>query len=135
MSPRCEWAARKTCKVSMRCSFDGTTRSMRFWRSWRRISELTKANPEPSFLDTYAWVLFQQGQEATDKNKKEEKYGLSKKIMDSCFEHGGNSAVMHEHYGDILLELNDINAAKKQWEEAFKKDPGNKNLEKKINNH
>ena len=97
--------------------------------------ELTKANPEPSFLDTYAWVLFQQGQEATDKNKKQEKYGLSKKIMDSCFEYGGNSAVMHEHYGDILLELNDINAAKKQWAEAFKKDPGNKNLEKKINNY
>ncbi len=97
--------------------------------------ELTKANPEPSFLDTYAWVLFQQGQEATDKNIKEEKYGLSKKIMDSCFEYGGNSAIMHEHYGDILLELNDINAAKKQWKEAFKKDPTNKNLEKKINNY
>ena len=97
--------------------------------------DLTKTTPEPSFLDTYAWVLFQQGQEATESNKKLEKYHLSKKMMDSCFENGGNSAVMHEHYGDILFELNDINAAKKQWKEAFKKDPNNKNLEKKINNY
>ncbi len=97
--------------------------------------ELTKTNPEPSFLDTYAWVLFQQGRELIEKNKKEEKYTLSKKIMKSCFENGGNSAVMHEHYGDILLELNDIEAAKKHWKEALKKTPGNKTLEKKINNH
>ena len=52
--------------------------------------------------------------------------------MDACFQNGGNSAVMHEHYGDILFELNDVSGAKTQWKEAFKKDPNNKNLKEKI---
>ncbi len=96
--------------------------------------KLTEENPEPSFLDTYAWVLYQQGKEIDEKLKKLEKFTLSKKMMDACFQNGGNSAVMYEHYGDILFELNDISGAKTQWKEAFKKDPNNKNLKEKIDN-
>ena len=33
--------------------------------------------------------------------------------MISCFENGGDSAVMYEHYGDILFELKDLEGAKK----------------------
>ena len=95
--------------------------------------ELTKETPEPSFLDTYAWVLYQQGKETKDSNTKLEKFTLSKNMMDACFQNGGNSAVMYEHYGDILFQLNDISGAKTQWKEAFKKDPNNKNLKDKIN--
>ncbi len=96
--------------------------------------ELTEESPEPSFLDTYAWVLYQQGKEIDEKLTKLEKFTLSKKMMDACFQNGGNSAVMYEHYGDILFELNDISGAKTQWKEAFKKDPNNKNLKEKIDN-
>ena len=94
---------------------------------------LTEDNPQPSFLDTYAWVLFQQGRESTERSLQLEKYNLSRKIMNLCFENGGESAVMYDHYGDILFELNDLVGAKKQWQEAFKKDPQNKKLQKKIN--
>ena len=95
---------------------------------------LTKESPRSSFLDTYAWVLFQQSIIELDSNKKNEKLNLSKKIMISCFENGGDSAVMYEHYGDILFELNDLEGAKKNWLESIKKDPKNENLKEKIKN-
>ncbi len=95
---------------------------------------LTKESPQPSFLDTYAWVLFQQSIIEQDSNKKNKKLNSSKKIMLSCFENGGDSAVMYEHYGDILFELNDLEGAKKNWLESIKKDPKNENLKEKIKN-
>ena len=54
--------------------------------------------------------------------------------MISCFENGGDSAVMYEHYGDILFELKDLEGAKKNWLESIKKDPKNENLKEKIKN-
>ena len=95
---------------------------------------LTEEEPSPSFLDTYAWVLFQQGKHSSDLGVQLEKYNLSKKMMILCFENGGKSAVMHDHYGDVLFELNDFIGAKKQWEEALRKDPGNRKIEKKLKN-
>ena len=95
---------------------------------------LTKENPQPSFLDTYAWVLFQLSIIEQDSNKKIEKLNSSKKIMISCFENGGGSAVMYEHYGDILFELKDLEGAKKNWLESIKKYPKNENLKEKIKN-
>ena len=93
---------------------------------------LTEEGPSPSFLDTYAWVLFQQGKHSLDLGVQLEKYNLSKKMMILCFENGGKSAVMHDHYGDVLFELNDFIGAKKQWGEALRKDPGNRKIEKKL---
>lgn len=95
---------------------------------------LTNEDPQPSFLDTYAWVLFQQSIIEQDSNIKIEKLNSSKKIMISCFENGGDSAVMYEHYGDILFELKDLEGAKKNWLESIKKDPKNENLKEKIKN-
>jgi len=95
--------------------------------------KLTEDDPQPSYIDTYAWVLFQQGKLSKDVNIQVEKYNLSKKMMNLCFERGGNSSVMYDHYGDVLFELNDLNGAKEKWEEALKKDQGNKQIEKKLN--
>ena len=55
---------------------------------------LTNEDPQPSFLDTYAWVLFQQSIIEQDSNIKNEKLNSSKKIMISCFENGGTQAVI-----------------------------------------
>ena len=54
--------------------------------------------------------------------------------MDVCFEFGGNSAVIFEHYGDILFQLNDLKGAKEYWEKAIKIDSGNKTIKEKIKN-
>ena len=96
--------------------------------------ELTKEEPQPSFLDTYAWVLYKQALIEKDSKVKQEKLSLSKKTMDVCFEFGGNSAVIFEHYGDILFQLNDLKGAKEYWEKAIKIDSGNKTIEEKIKN-
>ena len=96
--------------------------------------ELTKEEPQPSFLDTYAWVLYKQALIEKDSKVRQEKLSLSKKTMDECFDFGGNSAVIFEHYGDILFQLNDFKGAKEYWEKAIKIDSGNKTIEEKIKN-
>ncbi|MFZ6050515.1 tetratricopeptide repeat protein [Halocola ammonii] len=92
-----------------------------------RAAELAlKANtlrPEqPSFQDTYAWVLFKQGnfQEARD-------------WLERAIENGGiNQGVILEHYGDVLFELGEIDAAVEQWKSAQNLGGGTDLLDKKI---
>ena len=54
--------------------------------------------------------------------------------MDQCFDYGGNSVVIFDHYGDILFQLKDLKGAKEYWEKAIKIDSGNKAIEEKIKN-
>ena len=77
--------------------------------------------PNPSFLDTYAWVLF-----------KLKEYNQAEKIIQKCIEYGGDSAIIFEHYGDILQALGLLNQAVLQWEKALEKEPLNQNLRQKI---
>ena len=87
----------------------------------RCISMSTK--PNPSFLDTYAWVLF-----------KLKDYNDAQKIMKQCIQHGGESAIILEHYGDILQALGLLEEAIFQWEKALNKDLANEGLKQKILN-
>ena len=77
--------------------------------------------PNPSFLDTYAWVLY-----------KLENYIDAEKMIKKCIEFGGDSAIIFEHYGDILMAQGLKDQAIIQWNKALAKDPKNKNLEQKI---
>ena len=77
--------------------------------------------PNPSFLDTYAWVLFQL-----------KEYNQAEKIIQKCIEYGGDSAIIFEHYGDILQALGLLNQAILQWERALEKEPLNQDLKQKI---
>lgn len=62
-----------------------------------------------TFQDTYAWVLFQQG------NYKEAVVWMEKAIKSSS----SPSALLYEHYGDILIKLNREKEAVKRWEKAL----------------
>jgi tetratricopeptide (TPR) repeat protein len=67
-----------------------------------------KNKREPTYLDTHAWVLYQQ-----NKFKKAAKY------LKKAIKHGGDdSAEILEHYGDVLLELGEYKAALEYWEKA-----------------
>lgn len=61
-----------------------------------------------TYLDSYAWVFYKMNRfsEALEKIEKAIKYG------------GDKSAVIVDHYGDILYRLNKIEAAKQQWKQA-----------------
>lgn len=62
-----------------------------------------------TFQDTYAWVLFQQGSYA------EALKWIEKALKGSS----SSSAVLVEHYGDILSQLGKTKDALKQWQKAL----------------
>ncbi len=61
-----------------------------------------------TFQDTYAWILFKQ-----------EKYPEAMKWMEKAMQGGAPSAVLYEHYGDILSKSGRAKDAIKQWEKAL----------------
>ncbi|HLN73928.1 MAG: tetratricopeptide repeat protein [Methylococcaceae bacterium] len=68
-----------------------------------------KANPDnPTYLDTYAWVLFMR-----------KDYSLAKFYMEIALKNGGDkNGVIVEHYGDILYMLGNKDQAMEQWKKA-----------------
>nr|WP_091697857.1 tetratricopeptide repeat protein [Algoriphagus locisalis] len=75
-----------------------------------------------TFLDTHAWVLFQL-----------EDYEGAKKYMDLALKHETEpSAVMLEHYGDILFHLGQKNEALSYWKKAEGSPEASDKLSQKI---
>ncbi len=72
----------------------------------KRSNELTPGNP--SYQDTYAWVLFQQGNYETALE------WIKKAIEGS----DAASETLLEHYGDILAKLGQTGKAVAQWKKA-----------------
>jgi tetratricopeptide (TPR) repeat protein len=90
----------------------------------KMASTLVKNNPDnPTFLDTYAWVLYMR-----------EKYKEAKKTIERAVNSGNANATHLEHYGDILYKLGEIDAAVKQWERARGLNANSETLIKKIAN-
>ncbi len=75
----------------------------------------------PTFLDTYAWILYKQ-------NKLEE----ALKYIEKAYKLQKNQAVIIEHYGDILYRLGKHDEALEKWNEALKVGKGSPFLEQKI---
>jgi tetratricopeptide (TPR) repeat protein len=90
----------------------------------KMAAQLVKNFPDnPSYLDTYAWVLYERG-----------KYKDAKKTIEKAIQSGQGTATHFEHYGDILFQLGDIDNAVRQWQKAKQKDGDNASLDKKITN-
>ena len=83
-------------------------------------NELEKNNP--TYEDTYAWILYQKGET-------ENAYKWIKKAIENG---GGESAVIVEHYGDILYKMGRKEDALKKWIEAEKIGDGSDLLKQKI---
>ncbi len=90
-----------------------------------RMSAMTiKEKPdEPTYLDTYAWILF-----------KKESYSLARIYIERAIEKSEEpGADILEHYGDILAKQGEIDAAVEQWKRALEvSTEENKILEEKI---
>ena len=84
--------------------------------------QLTLETPNASFIDTYAWVLYQL-----------KEYNLAKEQIQKALLLNTNSAVIIEHYGDILYKLGDKKEAVVQWGKAYQLDKTNLILKEKIN--
>lgn len=88
-------------------------------------AKVIQANPDNStYLDTYAWVFFMKKDFQLAKFYMET--ALSKSTEESA------SAVLVEHYGDILYYLNEKENAFNQWKKSLKMGNDSKILKRKI---
>ena len=85
----------------------------------RRSNELSPNNK--SYIDTYGWILFQQG-----------KYTEAENWLSRAAKMGTKNAVIFEHYGDVLYKLDRKEDALIYWKEAKAIGGGSEFLDKKI---
>lgn len=76
-----------------------------------------------SFLDTYAWILFQLNDFAGAKEWQEKALKAE----------GGKSGTILEHYGDILFQLGNKEEAIQYWKQAKELGTDSETIERKIN--
>jgi tetratricopeptide (TPR) repeat protein len=73
------------------------------------ITAVRMQSDSPTYLDTYAWVLFQKGN-----------YSLAKFYIESAISKSEQpSGEVLEHYGDILYKTGNIDRAVSEWEKAL----------------
>jgi tetratricopeptide (TPR) repeat protein len=94
-------------------------------KAYQMSFKLVNRFPEnPTYLDTHAWVLFQQG-----------RYGEAKGYMERALDHQKDpSGVMFEHYGDILYKLGEKEQALSYWIKAKEMEDTSEFLTLKIQN-
>lgn len=82
-----------------------------------------KAEPKnDTYLDTYAWILFEKG-----------RYAEARVYIDEAMKNGGDSsATIVEHCGDIYYLLGEREEALRYWRQAAEMEHDSATLEKKI---
>lgn len=92
-----------------------------------QMSSITvKAEPTNStYLDTYGWILFEQGDYTTAKIYLENAVKYSESNNEP-------SATLHEHLGDVFSLMGETEKAVEQWKKAKELDSDSKTLDKKI---
>lgn len=86
----------------------------------KKSNELVKDNP--SFMDTYGWILFQQG------NYTNAEVWIAKSIKIA----GEKNGTLLEHYGDVLYKLNRKSEALDYWNKAKTTGDHSDKLDQKI---
>jgi Tfp pilus assembly protein PilF len=89
----------------------------------RMSAMAVKLEPDNStYLDTYAWIFFVQGN-----------YTLAKIYIRSAVDKDKtNSTALLDHYGDILFMTGDTEGAVEQWKKAKEAGMESETLDKKI---
>ncbi|GHN00455.1 hypothetical protein WSM22_19440 [Cytophagales bacterium WSM2-2] len=91
-------------------------------RAENMSAQLVKSHPDnSSYLDTHAWVLYQEG-----------KYRDARKTIEKVVSMKNANALHFEHYGDILYQLGEIDDAVAQWQKAKSLHGDNEALNRKI---
>ena len=76
---------------------------------------------DPTYLDTYAWVVYTQG-----------RYRKAFSILRKAIRLGAKDGIIYEHYGDACYRLGKVNSAVAQWRKAAEKGGGSSAIEEKI---
>ncbi len=97
-------------------------RGLQLDRAERMSKESLAADSlNPSYLDTYGWILYKKG-----------KYQQALPYILRAVELGDVSAVVLEHLGDVYARLGRSEDAKRYWKEALEKDQNNVALKHKL---
>ena len=93
-------------------------------RAERMSAQCIKLEPDnATYLDTYAWIFFMQGN-----------YSLAKIYIESALEKDKtNNSELVDHYGDILFMTGDKEKAIEQWKKAKELGKEGSVLDRKIN--
>ena len=87
---------------------------------------IEKEPKNSTYLDTYAWIFYQQGN-----------YSLAKFYIERALdniESEKDSGVISEHYGDILWKTGDAVKALEMWKKSFESGNVTDELKLKIEN-
>ncbi|HXS37820.1 MAG TPA: tetratricopeptide repeat protein [Flavipsychrobacter sp.] len=78
---------------------------------------------EPTFLDTYGWILYKMG-----------KYDKAKEYIQKAIDANPQNAdaTVYEHLGDVYYKLNDKDKAVEYWKKAKEKGINDPRIDKKI---
>jgi tetratricopeptide (TPR) repeat protein len=101
-----------------------SVRKQNLKRAEEMSAKALKLKPnEPSYLDTYGWIMFQMG-----------KYNDAKHFILRAIEVDPSpSGEVYEHLGDALFKLDDIEGALKYWQKAKSMGDTSPLIDKKIN--
>ncbi len=88
--------------------------------SWKAVQQVPGS---ASYLDTYAWVLFKQGD-----------LDAARSAIERAIARGG-SATNYDHYGDILEALGQLDDAVRAWQKALDLDPDRLSVASKISRY
>ena len=84
---------------------------------------LAMNDKDPIALDMYAAAL----------SARSEKLARAKELLTKAMKNGGNNnALVLEHYGDVLFQLNDTDKAVEYWQKALENGSKSSTIEKKI---
>jgi Tfp pilus assembly protein PilF len=78
---------------------------------------------EPTFMDTYGWILYKQG-----------KYSKAREFIQKAIEKTpeATAGTLFDHMGDVLYKLGETEKALEYWQQAKQKGTENPLIDKKI---
>lgn len=86
---------------------------------------VTLNDQQSTYLDTYAWILFKEGEY-------KEALQYQQAAIEKEKEEGQESSELYSHYGDILFMNGKPAEALKSWQKALELEPDNELLKKKV---
>lgn len=96
-------------------------RNQQLDKALKMAQRLVKQHPNnPTYLDTYAWVLYRMGNYTEARKYLEQAVAIS------------DDATIVEHYGDVLFKLGKKDEAVSQWQKAKNKGEASAFIDKKI---
>ncbi len=87
------------------------------------LKAIAQSPGQSNFIDTYGFVLFQQGKYTEALTQLEKAYGLD-----------NDDKITAEHLGDVYIKLNKVTEAQKYWNKAKELGSSSKTIDKKIAN-